>query len=391
MQTRFKPRQLVAEESALRVEWGDGHWSRYHHIWLRDACRCPKCGEPAFGDKKIVLSALPAKLQLRSHYISNEGAIVVTWDHDEHESAFSGQWLRRHCYSKSERVARRFEPVLWHGENPPDVSPFALPALLDSEAHQYEMLERLHRVGIAFVEQVPAQAGVRLVGELIGFLRETNYGREYDIKVEPVPRTFADLPESAPLHTDDAFRPFPPGFTMLHCVQPSVDGRGASIFLDGFDTVERLRAQSPAAVEMLSRLPLRFSRHHPDEHDFAFQGQLIRLDPEGNVAGVRLGLHNISPPDIDEDDVEPFYDALKRLDRLIRTPALRIVRRLAAGELALVDNERVLHGRESFDGRGGRHIRGAFVDRDAFHSRWRVLSQRLGHDENKYLVFPGGR
>ena len=58
---------------------------------------------------------------------------------------------------------------------------------------------------------------------------------------------------------------------------------------------------------------------------------------------------------------------------------------LTAGELALIDKERVLHGWESFDGRA------AFVDRDAFHNRWRVLSQRLGHDENKYLLFPGGR
>jgi len=57
----------------------------------------------------------------------------------------------------------------------------------------------------------------------------------------------------------------------------------------------------------------------------------------------------------------------------------------------LIDNELVLHGRQRFDGRGGRHIRGAFVDRGAFHNRWRVLSQRLGHDENKYLIFPDGR
>jgi len=51
----------------------------------------------------------------------------------------------------------------------------------------------------------------------------------------------------------------------------------------------------------------------------------------------------------------------------------------------LIDNELVLHGRQRFDGRG------AFVDRGAFHNRWRVLSQRLGHDENKYLIFPDGR
>ena len=391
MQAKFRPDKLTAQAAALCVDWADGHRSRFHHIWLRDACRCTDCGEPSFGDKRIVLSELPDALRLRAHYINNNGAIVVTWDHDGHESVFSGEWLRRRCYSKTERAQRRFRPVLWHAGAPPDVSPFALPELLGSDDYQYKMLERLHRYGIVFVDQVPADTGVRQVGELIGFLRETNYGDVYDIKVEPVPRTFADLPQLAPLHTDDAFRPFPPGLTMLHCVQPSIDGGGASLFLDGFEVVEQLRLECPAAVELLSRLPLRFSRHHPDEHDFVFHGKLIRLDPEGHVASVRLGLHNISPPDIDEDEVEAFYDALKRIDRLVRTPASRIVRRLAAGDLALVDNERVLHGRDSFDGSGGRHIRGAFVERDAFHSRWRVLSERLGYEENKHLVFPGGR
>ena len=391
MQSRFVPESIQTKDNVLLVRWADGHESRFHNIWLRDACRCEKCGEPAFGDKRIVLSQLPNPLQIRSQHIGNDATLVITWEPDGHQSTFAGEWLRRRCYSKTERASRRFEPELWHAQAPPDVSTFALPELMSSEEHQYRMLERLHRYGIVFIDKVPPVEGVRQVGELIGYLRETNYGTVYDIKVEPVARTFADLPQSAPLHTDDAFRPSPPGFTMLHCVEPSTDGGGASIFLDGFDVARRLAIESPAAVEVLSRLPIRFSRRHPGEDDFATQATMLSFDDEGRIAGVRMGLHNISPPDIDEVDVEAFYDALRRVDRLVRDADLRIRRRLEAGELALVDNQRVLHGREGFDGSGGRHIRGGFVDRDAFHSRWRVLSERFGNDDNYYLGFVGGR
>jgi len=386
-----RPVDLELLDRTLRIRWGDGHRSVFHYIWLRDACRCPGCGEPSFGDKRIVLSELPRDLKPMSAHLGNAGELVVRWAPDGHESRYSGGWLRRHCYSRSERERRRYRPTLWHGGEQPDLSRFHLPSVRESDELRYQVLERLHRYGLAIFTDASPDTGVEHAASLFGYLRETNYGRVSDIKVEPVARTFADLPQSAPLHTDDAFRVFPPGFIILHAVQPSADGAGASLFLDGFEVMRRLREQRPSAIELLARAPIRFSRLHPGEDDFVLHGKMLRLDPEGEVSAVRLGLHNISPPDLDEEDVEPFYDALRRVDKMVRDPELRIVRRLEAGELVLLDNERVLHGRESFDGSGGRHIKNGFVDRDAFHSTWRVLCERLGYDEPKHWVFPGVR
>ena len=290
---------------------------------------------------------------------------------------------------EEERERRRSKPVLWDATHPPEITPFEIARLASDEEAQLDLLDRLRRFGIAFVAGSREDDGVERVAEIIGYLRETNYGRVFDIQVEAAqPQTFADLPEAAPPHTDDAFRPFPPGFLMLQCVRASADGGGASLFIDGFSVVARLREESEAAVELLSRLPLRFYRHHPGEHDFLHYGRLINLDHEGRVAGVRLALHNIGPPNLPAEQVEPFYAALRRLVTIARDPRLRLVRRLEPGDLAIVDNERVLHGRETFAG-GGRHLRGGFLDRDAFLSRWRVLTRRLGRGDPE-LAFPGG-
>ena len=52
---------------------------------------------------------------------------------------------------------------------------------------------------------------------------------------------------------------------------------------------------------------------------------------------------------------------------------------LAPGDLLVIDNHRVLHGREAFDAAAGeRHIQCCNVERDDFHNNYRRLAKRLG-------------
>ncbi|MEM7532944.1 MAG: gamma-butyrobetaine hydroxylase-like domain-containing protein [Chloroflexota bacterium] len=41
--------QALVNNGVVEVTWGDGHESKYHHMWLRDNCacgrgRCSLCG-----------------------------------------------------------------------------------------------------------------------------------------------------------------------------------------------------------------------------------------------------------------------------------------------------------------------------------------------------------
>ena len=222
----------------------------------------------------------------------------------------------------------------------------------------------------------------------IGVIRETNYGHVYDIKLDDDPETFANLTPAIRPHTDEAYRPYPPGVIMLQCVQPTADGSGASIFVDGFAAVQRLRETSTAAVEILSRIPTPYHRVHQGEVDFEYHGRCITLDHEDRVAGVRFTTHSTSPPNIAADKIEPYYDARRRLTKAINDPRGVVQRLLAAGEIAITDNERVLHGRTALAEGSGRHIRGTMVEKDGMLSRWRLLAESLGKDP--HMTFPGG-
>ena len=384
----YKLDNIEVGERSLAVDWGDGHQSRFHFVWLRDACQCEQCGVPGFGNKYHAIVDYPEDIHPSASKISAHGSLIVDWSGEKHRSTYDGRWLREHCYSRRERERRRSKPTLWCSNHLPDLSPIPYHTLVDDEATQFALLERLRVYGIVMVNEAPAVEGVAGVAGCIGYLRKTNYEQIYNIKLEEVPRTFAGLPAAAPPHTDDAFRPYPPGLIVLHCVQPTSDGGGASIFIDGFEVVERLRKKAPDAVEVLARVPSAFHRVHPGEHEFLYHGRMINLNHDGHLAGVRLTTHSTGPPDLSADQIEPYYAAARELTATMRDPEVQVIRFLTAGEIAITDNERVLHGRTPFTGGSARHIRGGMLDKDAMSSRWRVLAKKLGKDSN--MSFPGG-
>jgi gamma-butyrobetaine dioxygenase len=57
---------------------------------------------------------------------------------------------------------------------------------------------------------------------------------------------------------------------------------------------------------------------------------------------------------------------------LLHDPAFIVGFRLRPGDLFIVDNRRVLHGRRGFAG-GRRHLQGAYADMDSLLSKLRVL------------------
>jgi len=75
---------------------------------------------------------------------------------------------------------------------------------------------------------------------------------------------------------------------------------------------------------------------------------LIELDVRGGVRAVRYNNRSIAPLDIDPEDVFAFYAAYRRFARLLHDPSMTVGFRLTPGDLFIVDNRRVLHGRRGF-------------------------------------------
>jgi gamma-butyrobetaine dioxygenase len=145
--------------------------------------------------------------------------------------------------------------------------------------------------------------------------------------------------------------------------------------VDGFQVAADLRRSDPAQFYLLARQPVRY-RFQDAESDISSETTVIGLDARGEVAAVRLNNRSLAPLRLAPDQVEPYYDAYRTFARMLESPEYRIQFKLEPGDLFIVDNLRVLHGRTGFSGAGSRHLQGCYADMDGLRSRLAVLERQ---------------
>ena len=369
--------QAQSMDECLRVTWKDGYQSDFHYLWLRDNCRCEQCGERAVGQKLSLLVDLPEDVVPVDKDINADGVLVLRWSPDEHISRYDPAWLREHCYSDHARDARRHRPRLWDSALQSSLPETTWERSFRDDAGQHELLSLIRDYGFALVHGVPTNRDdFERMARHIGFLRETNYGRIGDLVSREVVRTLSNTKHAIPLHTDEGYRHANPGMLAFLCLSTSEDGQGATLLADGFNIAERLRDESPQSFELLSSIPINSRRFWDDEMDLRSATPIISVDFEGWVQGVRYNERSAAPLDVPSELIKPVYAALRDWLTLTRAEKNRVSVLLQPGDFVVFDNQRVLHGRETFT--GNRHLIYCQMDLDELHSRTRVLEARLG-------------
>lgn len=360
---------LHANGDWLTVRWADGHESRFPAVWLRD--NVPGGRHTAEGQRLFDIAALPADIAIAGAVLDGDGRVAVTFAPEDESAAFDPAWLRAHCLSETARTARRQEPLLWGRELADALPRGDYREVAGGGAPLARWLARVRDYGFALLDDVPVEPGmVCRVAELFGHVRETNYGRLFDVVSQAQPDNLAYTGMALGMHTDNPYREPVPGLQLLHCLESEAEG-GESLVCDGFAAAERLRREAPEDFALLTRYPMPF-RYAAPSVDLRAARPLIQLDTEGRVAGVCYNNRSAAPLDLPADVVPDFYRAYRRFAQLLHDPAALAGFRLAPGQLFIVDNQRVLHGRKGFTG-GRRHLQGCYADKDGLMSTLRVL------------------
>jgi gamma-butyrobetaine dioxygenase len=93
------------------------------------------------------------------------------------------------------------------------------------------------------------------------------------------------------------------------------------------------------------------------------------------VCAVHYNTRSAAPFRVPEGVLETYYAAYQAFGRLLEDERFRIQFKLAPGDLFIVDNLRVLHGRTGYSEAGERHLQGCYADRDGLRSKLAVLSR----------------
>jgi [2-(trimethylamino)ethyl]phosphonate dioxygenase len=270
----------------LAIRWADGHASRFHAIWLRDGCLCPACAHPGTGQRLLETAAIPDGVALASARLTPGGDIEATWASDGHPSLYPAAWLRRHCYCDADRPGGRRRPS-WRAEGRPGLPEARHADVAADPSALRDWLAAIDAYGFALLRGVPTVPGeVCRVAELFGYVRETNYGRLFDVRSVLNPNNLAYTGLGLSCHTDNPYRDPVPTLQLLHCLSSSAEG-GDSALVDGFEVAERLRATRPDQFDLLARLPVRF-RFRDAEAELTAEHPVITLDARGEVAAIRL-------------------------------------------------------------------------------------------------------
>ncbi len=362
--------------AVLRLTEADQPDIRFHAIWLRDNALDPQTRDPGNGQRLITLTDIPDDTRLTGANVES-GAVICTFAPEDKTVRFPLGWLRDNAYDTpfSDAPGRLPADVdTWDSALSGHVPVADLAALQTSAATRRNWLAAVRRYGFAKVTGMePEPGGLFSIVDLFGYVRETNYGRHFEVRTEVNPNNLAYTGLGLQAHTDNPYRDPVPTLQILACLENSAAG-GENMVVDGFAAALRLKNEDPRGFALLSDYPARFAYTGSAGVALHSRRPMIELSPDGEMVGIRFNSRSAAPvTDVPFDEMQDYYAAYRRLSDIIDDPVMEVSFKLAPGEAFIVDNTRVLHARKGYSGEGNRWLQGCYADKDGLLSTLSAL------------------
>jgi gamma-butyrobetaine dioxygenase len=363
--------EVKTGERAVEVGWKDGRRSTFHYFWLRD--NCPQLRHKTTNHRVVESSSIPREVRPEVAEVNGAGELRIVWQHDGHESRFAPAWLRQYDYANGAQRAR-WQPTLWDASLGDRLPTASYSELIQDEAVKRSYLQGFRDHGLGILHDVPTTPGTVLeVAKHFGEVRSTSWGTVFDVKTIENANSVAYTNLPLVTHTDEAYRDPTPTIQLQHFLVADAKG-GASTLVDGFKIAADLRTHAPEKFKLLSSVPLHF--HFRDATaELENEGPVIELNVLGEVTSIRYSNHSVQPFLLPAEQMDAYYDAYLTFAAMRESDEYQLRIHMQAGELYMVDNRRVLHGRTGFSSSGARHLQSCYIECDELISRLKVLTR----------------
>lgn len=362
----------VSEDGSFISLESGGQRVRFHAIWLRDNALDPETRAEGNGQRLITLHDIPGDIRVQSASVDGDGLRCLFSPEDKAVS-FPLSWLAAHAYDIAPQAGLLPASIeTWDNALAVPVDDFE--ALKNDKTALRDWLRAAARFGFAKVTGLPCESGALFeVVDLFGYLRETNYGRHFEVRAEVNPSNLAYTGLGLQAHTDNPYRDPVPTLQILSCIENSCAG-GDSMVVDGFRAAERLRIEMPEGFDLLSRHCAKFDYQGEAGVHLSARRPMIELSPDGQLQQIRFNARSAAPiNDVPFDKMADYYAAYRRFAEIIDDPDMAVEFKLQPGEAFIVDNTRVLHSRRAFSGAGHRWLQGCYADKDGLLSTLSAL------------------
>lgn len=366
----------------------------FHHVWLRDHCRCETCYFDTTKQRLLNSATIDEDIHPVEVTVNNE-KLHVTWSQDQHKSVYDLSWLQLHSYNppvlpketvqnEKKLLSRQFWRTKDMENNMPAVdfnSIMASSDASDGDAAIKDWCEKIWRHGFSLIDNVPVtpEATEQLCEKLM-YIRPTHYGGFWDFTSDLGKKDTAYTNFDISAHTDGTYWSDTPGLQLFHLLYHDGTG-GTTSLVDAFQCAELLKKEHPDSYDLLTKIPV--PAHSAGEEKVCIQPDIaqpvLKLDANGDLIQVRWNQSDRSCMDSwsNPEDVPKFYAALRHWYKIISSPENEIFYQLRPGQCLIFDNWRCFHSRTEFTGK--RRLCGAYINRDDFVSKLRILT--LGREK----------
>ncbi|TQV75791.1 2-trimethylaminoethylphosphonate dioxygenase [Denitrobaculum tricleocarpae] len=376
----IKSVNLLQEGQALAITWSNGKTARFHAIWLRDNALDPETRSASNGQRLVTLLDCPENTRIESAR-AEEQSLALRFLPDGKEVSFPAAWLAEHNYDRIENRPKGWtgEAISrWGSDLASAIPTVDLAAAKNDRRALAGWLGAIRRCGFAVMTGLKPESGALLeVAALFGYVRETNYGRWFEVRSEVNPVNLAYTGLGLQAHSDNPYRDPVPTLQLLACLENSAEG-GDSKVVDGFKALEILQKEAPEHFDLLACYPARFEYAGSDGIRLRAKRPMVELGPDRELLGLRFNNRSAAPfTDIPFDDMATYYAAYRHLAEIIERPEGEVTFKMKPGDLFIVDNTRVLHARKGFSGTGSRWLQGCYADKDDLLSTLAAIEEEL--------------
>jgi len=402
----------------VQVRFCDGSMFEFHGLWLRDACRDSNVVSAAAGERYLsrIVFETGGDGSVAEAQLVDEG-LKVSWAMEGEEmktvhSIFSSEFLRlyapvagKHLEGATDHPSKEsfkwLEPYtgfqhapapsmdlkkLWKNKNLPDQFQHrdTTSCMSDPEAN-LELLQCLMKHGVVILDDVPpapdASVLLKFAYDCLGGMQKDPARDEpnWVIQKKDAAQSVSYAQEKRlNNHTDQSVPAH--GIPALLLVVNYIEGTGVNTLVDGYAVAEALRERDPDAFRLLSTYSNSqerdFVRSRVDSVQEGTQSLLIQTKQpiiQTNIDGeiIRLQYNEVfrTPSTIPFDKFEDWYRAYLKFNDMIHGEEFQVEVPVGKGQMLLLDNWRVLHGRAGGKSSPSRKIMGGTVVREAFHSK----------------------
>lgn len=372
--------EIIEDGRAIALS-ASGSIHRFHAIWLRDNAWDDATRAPGNGQRLIALRDIPVDTRIVAASVDGD-QLILTFEPENRSIPYDVDWLRDHAYDTTGKANTGWnsdDVTPWDGRLNDHIPLGDFEQVRSDPEARATWLGGVARYGFGKLSGGPVEEGALFqVADLFGYVRETNYGRHFEVRTEVNPTNLAYTGLGLQAHTDNPYRDPVPTVQILYCLENSAEG-GENMVVDGFACALRLRDENLDWFNLLSRYCARFEYVGEDGVCLRSRRPMIELAPDGELIGVRFNNRSAAAiTDVPYADMEAYYAAYRRLGEIIDDPAMEVTFKLAPGECFIVNNTRVLHARKGYSGEGSRWLQGCYADMDGLRSTHAALVQKLG-------------